>query len=338
MMVVEDEEFTSVYPEIILNILIAQFYDAGEAAAFPEILTNKDAFKNSIKPYISIEWSKNTVKEITNQTLNFLNYRLPIDSMDVELGSLKTTLIANSEDIAQSYIMSLINCNSNAIIGIEEDATIFDLPPCKPDRIHLEIFVELTAQYLEDVFNKLPSQLSTMEIASINKAQAERFFHIFNVARWAVRLMPVLSVFLLILISILLKKEKGVMLKWIGRLLIITSSISLLILIVVIIGFDQFVALITNEFLALLIEGVGILVLGFIREIGYKTLLWVAISFAITLIIGIFLILLAKFIKPKANELQAENASESVLSSDGLQSLQEDTQREIEETEANSEE
>ena len=128
------------------------------------------------------------------------------------------------------------------------------------------------------------------------------------------------------------------MLKWIGRLLIITSSISLLILIVVIIGFDQFVALITNEFLALLIEGVGILVLGFIREIGYKTLLWVAISFAITLIIGIFLILLAKFIKPNANELQAENASESVLSSDGLQSLQEDTQREIEETEANSEE
>ena len=88
----------------------------------------------------------------------------------------------------------------------------------------------------------------------------------------------------------------------------------------------------------MLIEGVGILVLGFIREIGYKTLLWVAISFAITLIIGIFLILLAKFIKPNANELQAENASESMLSSDGLQSLQEDTQREIEETEANSEE
>jgi hypothetical protein len=113
------------------------------------------------------------------------------------------------------------------------------------------------------------------------------------------RLLPIIAIGLLILIALLLQAEKKVMLKWIGRLLIFTSGLGLIGLVIILIGFDQFVVLLINRYLNNFIEGFGIILLGLIQEVGYLTLVWVIISFAGVFTFGVFLLIINRFLRPE---------------------------------------
>lgn len=297
--VIEDEEFTGLYPEIITNLLISQFYEVKVAGSLPGILSNQDAFKSVLSDFVPVDWSKETMIAFIGQIMDYLNFRLPTNAMKIEIGGLKSELFLNSQNIAENYINSLVNCSENAINELVQEDTVFDLPPCKPDRSYLPMFVELTSKYLEDLFNQLPSRFSTANATAINNNLTDSYFYSYSVGRWVLRLLPLLTLTLLILIAVLLKREHAVMLRWIGRLLVITSAITLILLVIVLIGFDQLIALLVNRFMGSLIEGFDVLLLGFIQEVGYRTVVWVIVSVIITLGFGFFLSFMANVFKPK---------------------------------------
>lgn len=311
--VIENEEFVDRYPDIITNILTSQFYDLQIAGALPGILSNRDAFQSVLDSFVPMDWSKGTMFAFVGQIMDYLNFRLPTNAMNIELGALKSELILNSQDIAEAYINSLVYCGGRTLSVDSLNATVYDLPPCKPDNSQMPRFVELTSIYLEDLFNQLPSRFSTANAAAISRGATDEYFIYYSIGRWVLRLLPLLTLALLILIALLLKKERTTMLRWVGRLLVITSAFSLILLVVVLIGFDQLIAMMINRFLGNLIEGFDVLLLGFIQEAGYRTVVWVVVSVIITLGFGLFLSLMANVLKPKVKETDKDTLESDVL-------------------------
>ncbi|HUV15453.1 MAG TPA: hypothetical protein VMW28_02690 [Pelolinea sp.] len=343
--VIENEEYSANYPKIISEILISQFYGTKIAGDMPSILSNQDAFGSAIKSFIPDEWSKRTLKYFIDQVFDYFNFRIPNQSLKIELGGLKTGLILNSKNLSEKYINSLNNCSAQNEAQLDEiELTVFELLPCKPEQNLMISFVNLTSRYLEDLFNRLPSSFSTSNIAPINTDTSDYIFYFYSIARWALRLMPLLTISILILIAVLLRKQRDLMLRWIGRLLVITSAISLIGLVIILIGFDQFIALLTNRLLGNLIEGFGVLLLGLIQEVGYQTLVWVVISAVAALGFGFFLLLMGRIFKPKdVSQLVDEEESFDLVSEDisvdenmPLKELAPQTIEEIEEEEKNN--
>jgi len=297
--VIENEEFADRYPEIMANMLISQIYDVSIAGTLPAIFSNRDAFQSILIKFIPEEWSKDTILNFTNQFIDYLNFRLPTKAMDIEISGIKSDLILNSQNIAEDYINSLVNCNSNVFREQGQFSTVFDLPPCKPDRSLMPMTIELTSKYTEDLFNQLPSQFSIADATAISNNSANDNYFFYSISRWVLRLLPLITLLLLIMIAVLLKRERSVMLRWIGRLLVITSAFTLILLTIVLIGFDQLIAMTINRFLGKLIGGFDVLLLGFIQAVGYQTVVWVIVSLIITLVFGLILSLMAKVFLPK---------------------------------------
>ena len=117
------------------------------------------------------------------------------------------------------------------------------MPPCKPSDNLIKSFQNPTAIYIEDLINRLPENASLTGALPFNKTIVDQYFYFYSIGRWALRLLPILAISLLIVIALLLQAEKKVMLQWIGRLLVFTSGLGLIGLVVLLIGFDQFVVL-----------------------------------------------------------------------------------------------
>jgi len=139
----------------------------------------------------------------------------------------------------------------------------------------------------------------------------------------------------LIVIALLLRPERNVMLKWIGRLLVFTSSFGLIGLVIIMIGFDQFIVLLVNRYLNDLIEGFGVLLLRLIQKVGYITLVWVIISMIAVLAFGLFLLLVNRLFKPKVISGNSSNGESGIhkeevlpVTMDGENQLQKEIQPE----------
>ena len=217
------------------------------------------------------------------------------------------------------------------------------MPPCKPSVNNIKSFQNPTAIYIEDLINRLPENASLTGALPFNRTIVDQYFYFYSIGRWALRLLPILAIGLLIVIALLLQAEKKVMLQWIGRLLVFTSGLGLIGLVVLLIGFDQFVVLLLNRYLNNFIEGFGILLLGLAQEVGYQTLVWVIISFGAVFAFGVFLLIINRFLKPKAessdtslNEIEgsSEEGTPSELIIDEVQAQKEIMPETLEEIEA----
>jgi hypothetical protein len=305
-LVILEEKYSEHYPEIITNVLVSQLYDLRIAGNLPDLLSNQDAFQSVLVSQLPMDWVDETMSNLVLQTIDYLNFRLPSNSLSVELNTLKSEMFLKSNDIAQGYINSLPNCSQHNKIAPGPATTIFDLPPCKPERPLESKYFEITSKYLEDIFNQLPSNFSITRLSALNEKAGDRFFYGYSISSWILRLIPLITLLLLIGIARLLVKNKTLMIRWVGRVLVFTSSICLVMLVVILIGYDQFIALIFNRTLNNLIPGFDVLLLGIIQSIGYQTLVWVVISITISMIFGISLLLISKFIKPKPTEMMTE--------------------------------
>ena len=313
----EDEENQSRYPEIISEVLTSELFREIPSNQLPKILSNREGLKIILKKYIPSEWSLSVFNDFTNQVLDYINFRIPDSSLKLEIGQVKSALILKSEAIALDYVSTLPRCSTTINEGFttyNENLDVIQLPPCKPSDTLLQSFIKPTAFYIEDLINRLPETVSISGVMPYDKSRAENYFFYYSLGRWALRLMPIIAIGLLIVIALLLRPERNVMLGWVGRLLIFTSGFSLIGLVILLIGFDQFVALLINRNLNNLVEGFGALLLGLIQKVGYLTILWVIISVITVLVFGLFLLLVNRLFKPKTpNEISSPSSEQELV-------------------------
>jgi hypothetical protein len=311
--VLENEKNLPVYSEIVSGIMTSQLSIYDSLNQLPSILSNQENLKNIINKYIPSDWSLSVFKDITDHIINYLNFRIPDSSMKIDVSILKSVLILKSESIAKEYISSLPRCSKSINEGYSGNSgnlNIYQLPPCKPSDSLLQAFIEPTGIYLEDFINRLPTSVSFNGALSFDKPSIDRYFYFYTIARWALRLLPLIAVCLLIAIALLLKSDKYVMLRWIGSLLIFLSGMGLIGLVVLLIGYNQFVILLINRYLDKLVEGFGALLLELIQRVGFQMLVWIMISTIIALAFGIFLLLVSRLFRLKKDISPSKVAGE----------------------------
>ncbi len=310
--VIEDETYQSQYPDVITKLLISHIYNPENNPQIPPILAQQTNLGFAIKQVVPHEWAVGSITDLFNHTLEYLNFKKPTPTISINTQDLKTALILNSESISADYLSSLPSCSAtdNQIPLTQNNLFIFEIPPCKPNEAIFPRVNTLLGQYLQDNFNRLPAETSIVGVIPFDPPESEIYFRTYSIARWALRLLPIMTISLLIFISLLLRAQREVVFKWIGKMLIFVCGICLLGLIILLIGFDQFIALTLNHFLQQLITGLDVLILGIIHSVGYQTIVWVIVSLVITTGFGVFLILMERFLKPKGDQVAESDLSD----------------------------
>ena len=145
--------------------------------------------------------------------------------MRINITDVKSELSTNSAVIASDFLTALPNCTDNDLAGLDTAtiATAANLPVCKPGSKDLAFFKQMWTKAFEDTFNSLPSSVALTAVMPMEETLTDQNFFNYSLVRWGFRLLPVVSIILLILLAALLRKQRKVMWKWTGWLLLIVS-------------------------------------------------------------------------------------------------------------------
>lgn len=306
------EEYAEVLPKVLAETLVYQTSLSSQSNEI-NLVTNKDTIVAILTRYLPDELVSDSYLKATEQILAYLNFKIPLSDMQIDSTEIKGALISNSGKIAADYLAATPNCLASEIedLDFDTDITASDLPECKPAGNDLEDFQTIWTASFEDAFNSLPSTISVLRIFPLQDRLSDQTFYTYSLVRWGIRLLPIVTILILILIAVLLRNQRDVMLKWCGGLILIISAITLLGLIILLIGFDQFVAMTLNPVLKNFISGFGYVVLGAAQHLGFQTLVWVLISTLVLMVFGFFLLLAGKFSKPKPDQVVVEEEESS---------------------------
>lgn len=308
----EDQNNLSIYPEVISDLFVDQLLFGDSPNQEPKLFSNHNNLKDIIRKEITFDWSLYVFSNLTEGVLGYLNFKKPNLSLNIDISQLKTALLLKSNNIASEYLNSLPRCTnlSNGVEANQENviSEIFQLLPCKPSEDEFSSYTNMTSLYIEDKINQLPQEELISGNLGANSNGSIRNFIIYSIARWLLRLMPLIAISFLIAIVLLLQSNKSTSRSWVGKLLVYASVIGLVGFLTLLIGFDQFIVISFNRLNIKLIEGFDVFLLGIIQKVGYATLLWVVISDIGVLVFGSILLLVSRFLnRPSQGDHKKSN-------------------------------
>jgi len=334
--IIEKTEYEEIFPSILAETLMFQ---ASASSKYPQIdlIANNETITAILSQRIPQELVKTTFEKVIEQMLAYLNFRIPTSDLKITTNELKVFLVNDSQAIAEQFLETLPNCQPADLDGINFDNEISaaDLPACKPSGKTLNQVEGILAKAFEDIFNGLPNSYSLATIMPVDQRMPDRVFFYYSLIRWGFRLLPIFSILIFILIAVLLRNQRKVMWRWCGRLLLMVSALALIGLVVLVIGFDQFIAMLLNPFLKNLVSGFGYLLLGAVQDVGFQTLVWVVLSTLAVMVFGILLLLAVRVIPEEKepifeNREDLEETGSENLEAGGLEDSSEDGSSEVE--------
>ena len=311
--VLENTKYKEEFPRVVSEIITDQLLDTDENIS-PMILENKESLKTILVPYLPEEWMNEIFKDVIDKVIAYLNFKTPYTSIEVNIVDLKIALILNSALIADKYLLSLDNCT------VEEDSEfdgkeiidLYTLPLCKPSAKNRKIVSSALSMMIEDKTNQLPTSINLVGVVPGGMILGDESFYYYSITRWVFRLLPFVALFLLIFIAYLLGKNKKIMRRWSGLILTSISAITLIGLLVILVGFDQFTGILFNRYFSQVIAGFGYVLLGMIQKVGNQALLWVIAVSGSVLLFGLILLLSARFTKSEDDVIK-ESQEETTL-------------------------
>ena len=298
--ILENAEYKEEFPRVVSEIVTDQLLSTDENTS-PTILANKESLKTILMHYLPEEWMNGIIKDVIDKVIAYLNFKTPYTSIEVDITDLKTNLILNSSLISDEYLLSLDNCTveEDSELDGKEIIDLYTLPICKPSAENRKIVSSTLSMMVEDKANQLPATINLIGVIPGGMILGDKSFYYYSITRWVFRLLPFVTLLLLIFIAYLLKNNKKIMRKWSGLIITTISAITLISLLVILIGFDQFTGLIFNRYFSLVIAGFGYVLLGMIQNVGNQALLWVIAVSGSVLFFGLVLLLSARLTKSK---------------------------------------
>lgn len=310
--ILEDDEYKDKFPSVISAIIMDQLLTADENNP-PAILENKESLNSILVNYLPDEWVNGILKEIIDQVIAYLNFKTPYTSIEIDIKELKNALIVNSSSISEKYLLSLDNCTveeNSELVG-KETIDFYALPFCKPSEKNIKIVSSALSMMIEDKVNQLPASVNMLGVIPGGMILGERTFYYYSITRWIFRLLPFATLLLLILLAYLLRDNRKIMRKWSGIILTAIPALILVSLLVILVGFNQFVGLIFNRYFSQVIAGFGDVLLGMIQKVGTQALLWVIAISGFVLLLGLVFLLFARFTKPE-DEMIKESEQKAI--------------------------
>jgi len=303
--ILEDAEYKEEFPRVVSEIITDQLLSADENES-PTILGNNKSLNTILVHYLPEEWINEIFKDVIDRVIAYLNFKTPYTTIEVNITDLKNTLILNSSLISDEYLLSLDNCTVEEDSELDQKETIdlYTLPICKPSADNRKIVSGALSMIIEDKINQLPESINIIGVIPGGMILGDKSFYYYSIIRWVFRLLPFATLIILIFIAYLLRKNKKIMRRWSGLILTAVSAFTLISLLIVLIGFNQFIGLIFNRYFSQVIAGFGNVLLGMIQNVGNQALLWV-IAFSVSvLLFGLILLLSARFTKSQGKVIK----------------------------------
>ena len=300
--ILENTEYKEEFPRVVSEIITDQLLNNDENKT-PTILENEESLKTILTHYLPEEWTNGIFKNVIDKVIAYLNFKTPYTSIEVNIVDLKNALLINSSLISDEYLLSLDNCTVEEDLELDgkEIIDLYTLPICKPSAKNRKIVSSTLSMTIEDKANQLPTSINIIGVIPGGMILGDKSFYYYSVTRWIFRLLPFVTLILLIFMAYLLRKNKKIMRRWSGLILTTISALTLISLLVILIGFDQFTGLIFNRYFSLVIAGFGYVLLGMIQNVGNQALLWVIAVSGSGLLFGLVLLLSARFTKSEDN-------------------------------------
>ncbi len=275
--------------EAFSTIIADQLNQPSDNEMVPAIFADTEMIAEILKPYITKEWVQSRLISAMDQLLEFLNFKQPFGIINIDLTELKENVLAGREDLVESLLSRFAACDMQELQtlagGVVSPA---NLPACNPPQELKAKTVEIISTYIEGFLYQIPNQYS-INIEQLVQAGLKDPLISYSIFRWVFRLLPVALAALLILLVLCLRKNKQEMRAWIGKLLIIAALLSLIVIMVLLIGSEQFTTVLVNSILSVEQEAFGTLILKLLQSITYQSLLWMAASAGIMLVIGLLI-------------------------------------------------
>ena len=304
----ENEQTLNQMPPVISEVLVENVLFVGD---IPPVLQAKPNFKSVMTKYFPEKWVAGMMMQLTSKTLDYVNFKTPYTAIEIEIADLKESLVSNAQQIADDYVLTLETCSSeeNEIAAAADSINAY--PQCKPDEaLRADLSLEI-GQYLGDKTQQLPNSINLVGLIPTDLQLGGSVFYWYSIIRWVFRLLPFITIILLILLAYTLRSDRKTMRRWIGRLLVYVTAIMIVFAVIILIGLDQFLGMIFSQPFSMLIAGFGNVLLFMTREIVQKVLIWVVAESTIIFFFGLILVLAAKYTKTK-KATPAEDLTEVV--------------------------
>jgi hypothetical protein len=234
------------------------------------------------------------MQDVAAQLLEFLNFKQPFGIVNISLTSIKDDVLTNKEDLVNSILNSSAPCNETQLATLNSgDLSIANLPLCNPPASQRSKVTSLIGTYVEEFIYRIPQEYQVNVEAGLNPNWVNPLLS-YSIMRWTFRILPILLLVLLIGIAASLNKNKKEMRAWLGKLITSAAVLSLVLILVLVIGAEQFTAVFINNILTSEQGAFGILLLVVLQSITYQTLMWMGIIAAGFLCIGLLILFFSK--------------------------------------------
>jgi hypothetical protein len=328
-----DERLLEAGQDAFSESIANQLSVPGEDEVISPVFENTEILSEGIQEFVTKEWLSQTLRDVSVQLLQFFNFKQPFGIVSIDLTEIKENVLAGRDALIDKILSSSAPCDATEITQITSGTlTVRNMPLCNPPAELKSKVITAISDYVEEFLYKIPQEYQLNIEDGINASLNNPIIS-YSLIRWLFRILPVLFMVLLILIAICLGKNKHEMRNWLGKLITISAAISLILILVLVIGSEQFTALFINQTLSAENSSFGTLLLIVLQAVTYKTLLWMGIISATLLGIGLLILFFSKQSIKRASMERAEEEIQYQESADEmLQTKQEMAEAIVEET------
>ena len=276
------------------SAIVAELSQPAQDEVLPPVFANKEVLTSAIEPFISDEWLAATLQDVTSQLMEFLNFKQPFGIVNISLSSIKSDVLNQKDSLINSILSASAPCNETQLAMLSsENVAISTLPLCNPPAAQQGKVTALIGTYVEEFIYKIPQEYQ-LDVETALNPNLDNPLLSYSILRWAFRILPVLLLVLLIGVAASLNKNKKEMRIWVGKLITSAAVLSLVLILILVIGAEQFTAVIINKILTSDQGAFGTLLLVMLQSVTYQTLLWMGITAAGFLCIGLLVLFFGK--------------------------------------------
>jgi hypothetical protein len=295
--------------EAFSDYIANQLSVPGEGEIIPPVFENTEILSTGIQSFVTKEWLSQTLNDVSAQLLQFFNFKQPFGIVNIDLTAIKENVLAGRDTLIEKILTSSAPCDATEITQISSGTlSIKEMPRCNPPAELKSKVVTAISTYVEKFLYKIPQEYQ-LNIEDGLNANLKNPLLSYSLIRWLFRILPIFFLVLLILIAICLGKNKHEMRTWLGKLITIAAAVSLILILVLVIGSEQFTALFINQTLSAENSSFGTLLLIVLQAVTYQTLLWMGIISAALLGIGLLILF---FNKQSIKRASAERVEEEI--------------------------
>jgi hypothetical protein len=266
-------------------------------------------YQNIFSVLMPQDWLKSQTDNLITNLWDYLNFKQTTLTLDIDLREVKTRFKgAQGQTIAKEIVSSWPACSPEQLLGIitqlAQGNNLADIPLCQPPEMYLPLTYQLVQVSLSGFTGALPDQLNLMSVISVTtngdptqSSAWQQTFQYYKLLRLGLRVLPVLSFILLLLLAIITFRSARTGWSWLGITILLTGIFGLITAGILFLSGNLLVQQAVSAVFGGAPAGLITAVINAIKEVTDRFYLWSAGIALMTAILGVILFVISRLFK-----------------------------------------